>query len=266
MSRRDTQVLGAFFALGWHRARSEHATTVGRVLLLALILVIFWAMWQATPLAELSGAERLTVDQLLWYLAATEAVTMSVGLPYRIVEADVQSGELASSFVRPVSYVLATFANWVGEMTYRFLVVLAAAVIVAAWATRSFPVGPLAGIAIVIGLWLGCVMLLLSQLAIGLLATWMKSAAPAFWIWQKLFFILGGLMIPLTFYPAWLATASRATPFAAMLFLPASLTFDASATNIAVLFVSQTVWIVILTLLAWALYARVETHLRIHGG
>src|SRR5262245_66054850 len=98
MSPHELRTLAAFFALGWQRARSEHATTFGRVLLLALILCIFWAMWKATPLAELGGSERLTVEQLLWYLAATEAVTMSVGLPYRIVEADVQSGELASSF------------------------------------------------------------------------------------------------------------------------------------------------------------------------
>lgn len=260
----DRTALAAFFVLGWRRAASEHATTFGRLLLLVLILFIFWSMWRVTPLAEL-GANALTVEQLFWYLAATESVAMSVGFPYRNVESDIQSGEMASSFVRPVHYAFATLANWMGDMTYRLLAVISVSTLCGLWATHALPFDALTALLLVPALWISCVLVLLSQLCIGLLATWMKSAAPAFWIWQKLFFVLGGLIMPLTLYPSWLATTAKATPFAAMLFLPASLTFDASAANIRLLITAQLFWVGALTLLTWMLYDRAEHHLRVHG-
>jgi len=260
----EGDALAAFFMLGWRRAAAEYATTFGRLALLVLILFIFWSMWRVTPLAEL-GSDRLTVDQLFWYLAATETVAMSVGYPYRIVESDIRSGAMASSLARPVHYVLAALADWTGETTHRFIGVLATSTLCGLWVTRELPVDAITGTILVLGLWVSCVLLLLSQLCVGLLTTWLQSAAPAFWIWQKLFFVLGGLMIPLTLYPAWLAAPARTTPFAAMLFLPASLTFDASLANIEFLAIAQLFWLVGLSLLAWLLYARTEIHLRVHG-
>lgn len=42
-------------------------------------------------------------------------------------------------------------------------------------------------------------------------------------VWQKLVFVLGGLMLPLSIYPGWLQSLALATPFAAMLYGPGSL-------------------------------------------
>jgi viologen exporter family transport system permease protein len=264
MSARDRSALAAFFLLGWRTAAAERATTFGRIALLALILFIFWSMWRATPLGEL-GSDRLTVEQLFWYLAATEAVAMCVGYPYRNVEADIQSGELASSLVRPVHYTLATLVNWIGETTQRFIAVLGASIVCGLLATHRLPVDALTGVLLIAALWVSSVMLLLWQFCIGLLSTWMTSSAPAFWVWQKLFFVLGGLMIPLTLYPTWLQDVALATPFAAMLFLPASLTFDTSATNVATVIAAQAFWVGALCLLTWFMSVRAERHVRIHG-
>jgi ABC-2 type transport system permease protein len=260
-SKRDYNgdALRAFFALGWRRASTEHTTTFGRVAILALILFIFWALWNATPLGEL-GTGHLTVTQLFWYLAATETVAMSVGFPYRSVEADVLNGEFASSLVRPVSYVSAALADWIGETTYRFIPVALASIVCGVVATHTVPFDLVSGAFLAVSLWLGCVMVLLCQLVIGLLATWMKSAAPAFWIWQKLFFVLGGLMIPLTFYPSWLAAVAKATPFAAMLFLPASVIFDASLARAAQTLAVQLMWIGVLVLITWFTTRRATAH------
>ena len=191
---------------------------------------------------------------------------MSVGFPYRTVEADIQSGEMAASFVRPVHYALAILATWTGQMAYQFLAVLVVAIACSWWATGVLPVDAVTGVLLIVTLWIGSLMLLLSQLSVGLLATWMKSSAPAFWIWQKLFFVLGGLIIPLTLYPTWLADLAGATPFAAMLFLPASLLLDASPSRVLEVFASQAFWTAALALLAWFLYVRAERHLMVHGG
>jgi ABC-2 type transport system permease protein len=264
MVGREYAALPALFAHGWRRAAVERTTTIGRIALLVLILCVFWAMWNATPLGEL-GANGPSVVQMFWYLAATETVAMSVGYPYRIVEADIHSGEIATSLIRPVHYALATLASWLGEMSCRFIAVASAAFACGVLATRSVPFDSVTGLAILAGLWLGAAMLLISQLCVGLLATWMKSAAPAFWIWQKLFFVLGGLMIPLTIYPSWLEAIAMATPFPSMLFLPASLVFDASVSHIALAFGAQLFWSAVLIVLAAFMYSRMNSHVTLHG-
>jgi ABC-2 type transport system permease protein len=264
MSPRDRSALAALFVHGWRGAAAARATTVGRIALLVLILLVFWAMWNATPLGEL-GPGHPTVAQMFWYLAATETIAMSVGYPYRIVETEIHNGEITTHFLRPLHYVSATLASWLGDMTHRFIAIAAAATLAGVIVTRTIPYDVATGAALLAGLWVACAMLLVSQLCVGLLATWMKSAAPAFWVWQKFLFVLGGLMIPLTLYPAWLKSIAFGTPFPSMMFLPASLVFDASVSSVATLFASQAFWLLLLVSLAAFMYARMDAHLTVRG-
>ena len=45
-----------------------------------------------------------------------------------------------------------------------------------------------------------------------LLAFWLQDVAPVYWVWQKLMFVLGGLMLPLELYPAFIQRAAAFTP------------------------------------------------------
>ena len=49
----------------------------------------------------------------------------------------------------------------------------------------------------------------LSTAAIGLSAFWIVDTSPVYWIWQKLAFVLGGLLLPLELYPDWLRALAR---------------------------------------------------------
>ena len=52
---------------------------------------------------------------------------------------------------------------------------------------------------------------------IGPCAVWLQDVSPVFWIWQKLAFVLGGLILPLEIYPTWLRSAAGWTPFSALM-------------------------------------------------
>jgi ABC-2 type transport system permease protein len=104
----------------------------------------------------------------------------------------------------------------------------------------------------------------LCQLAIGLAAVWAGAAAPLFWIWQKLLFVLGGMLIPLALYPEPLRTVARASPFAAMLFVPGSLALDAEAAR-APLFAEQLLWVAGLVAVVAVVERRAQARLLQHG-
>ena len=90
MRRADIGALLAFALLGWHRAAADRAGGLGRLAFYWLILLIFWALWKATPLQEL-GRPGLDATRLFWYMAVTESVVIAVGFPYREIERVVEA-------------------------------------------------------------------------------------------------------------------------------------------------------------------------------
>jgi len=245
----DKAALFAFFLMGVRRAKAERGALVARLLFFALLMGVYWSIWKATPLHEATGLG-LTASQLLWYLMITETITLSPGAPLRQMEADIQSGDIAGSLARPVPYGLAALAEWSGTTMWRVAVMFPAGIGFAALLTGGLAISPLALLLVVPGLLLGCAMMLLSYLQLGYVAAWWGASTPAFWIWQKFLFLAGGLILPLTLYPAPLRQIAAATPFAAILYAPASLLFDPSPGRAAAVFAQQLIWLGLLAVFA----------------
>ena len=123
--------------IGLTAARSHLAyagEVAARTVFLGVILFIFLQLWKATY-AE-TGAKRhggLTLVEMLWYLAATECMTLSTPRVAWEVDQDVRTGALAVQLIRPLSYPL--YRLWVslGERAVRYAMsaVVAAAVALA---------------------------------------------------------------------------------------------------------------------------------------
>jgi ABC-2 type transport system permease protein len=212
----------AFVVLGWRRAIAERAALAGRLLLYLLILAIFRQLWLATPLHEL-GPGAPTAADLLWYVAVTEWIVFAAGIPYRTVEEQIRSGQIESALLRPLPYAAATLAEWSGATAFYLLVMGIAGLAAAAWLTGTVPLTAATAGLIALSSTIGCAVALLFQLQLGYAAAWLGTSAPLFWIWQKLLFVCGGLLLPLTLYPPALRVLAEYGPFAAILFAPASL-------------------------------------------
>jgi len=251
-------VVAARQALG---ARGE---AVARALFYLAVLLAFSRLWLV-----LDGGGRLgavPAAAFIWYIALTEWVVLSAPLLYLEIEEDVRRGDVAYRIARPVSYVWTKVAEATGNALMRLalLGVIGAAV---AWLLAGgLPPDP-AGLLIALPLGiLALFVLLLWQAVIGLTAFWLQDAAPAFWIWQKLLFVLGGLMFPLEVYPDWLHRAAYWTPFAPMLHGWARLAFRLDAALAAQAALLLLAWGgALLVLVAW-LYRRALVVLDVNGG
>ena len=194
--------LAAFGALGWRRAAADRAGSLGRLAFYWLILAIFWALWRATPLHEL-GRPGLDASRLFWYMVVTEGMVIAVGFPYRAVEGDIAERRRsqrtgASRTLRPGD------AGRMDRAPSSIACCCCGAGGIAAglWFTGIFrdSAGRRAGDPV--STVLATMLMLLCHLPLGYAAAWVGTPAPLFWIWQKMAFVLGGLMIPLTLYPA----------------------------------------------------------------
>ena len=263
MTRYTFLKYAAFFRVAAARARQERAEIVGRMLFFAVILGVFSSLWRAV--AGSGMAATAEPRALVWYLAATEWILLSAPMIHLEIQEAVRRGDVISQLGRPVSYIGSTFAEGLGMLAIRAPLLGLTAYVCAfgftGWTpssgalVRVVPFG-LAGSALVTALYL----------LIGLLAFWMSDISPVWWVWQKLMFILGGLMLPLEFYPDVIRKMARFTPFPAALAGPASLVLDFARVDAGALLRDLVMWSSIVTLAIWTLFRRATSTLTVNGG
>jgi ABC-2 type transport system permease protein len=100
----------------------------------------------------------------------------------------------------------------------------------------------------------------------GLLAFWVHDVSPIFWVWQKVLFTLGGLMMPLALYPEWMQRLASATPFPSLLAGPAGFVLDGGAADAPALASTLACWSVVVVSGAQLLFWKAIRTLQVNGG
>lgn len=228
------------FNLSASHAIKNYKALIGLSIFLMTCLVIFAHLWKIA--AAKVGVVTFDPDQLLWYIAFNEWLIISIPTVEDTMEQDLRSGRLAYLIPRPISYLGATFADACGVLCVNLLVLGIVSFTFTWMIVGSLPFQPLGLlISIIFGLVAGCVAVIF-QMLIGLSAFWLQEAGPFHWLWEKLLFMFGGLILPLAVYPAWMQTIAFFTPFPAILGDRSALALDFSAHKVFVLASSLTVW------------------------
>jgi ABC-2 type transport system permease protein len=243
---------------------SERAAVLGRMAFYAVILLIFSRLW--TVVSESGALPGRSTADLLWYLAITEWVMLSLPPIHLEIEHEIRTGDIAYRLARPISYVGAKLAESAGDVGLR-LVTLGAAGIALAWGlSGEFP-GDSRGLVFVVPLGLlAAAVGVMFNMSIGLAAFWLQDCSPVHWIWQKLAFILGGLMLPLDIYPDWLRAIALWSPFSALMYGPGRMAFGWDPTYAAIVAGKLILWAALAALLLRGTYRRALIVLDVNGG
>jgi ABC-2 type transport system permease protein len=191
----------AVAALAFRQRLAERAALYGRMMFYVVVLLTFSRLWEAVlgthPSSE--GGEP-SVASYVWYLVVTEWIVLSQPTIWQEIEADVRSGDVAYQLSRPMSYAGTRLAEAVGELSLRWIVLGAQGLIFGRLFSGEWPSA--AGLALTVPVAaLASVVLLLVHLGIGLSAFWLHDCTSVYLIWQKLMFVIGGLMVPPSILP-----------------------------------------------------------------
>jgi ABC-2 type transport system permease protein len=252
------------FRLAFVHALKNYKALIGMSLFLITCLLIFAHLWKIASVK--TGAFNLRPDELLWYIAFNEWVIIAIPDVQVDMEMDLRSGRLAYLLPRPISYLWSTFAEAAGALSANLLISGIVAFTFTWLRVGGAPFSPTAfAWMIVIGCAAG-ILCIIFRMLIGITAFWMQEVDPFFWIWEKLFFALGGLILPLSTYPGWLEAIARLTPFPAILGDRSALAFDFNLS--AALSVTATLisWGAATSLLLLFLYKRGLRIVNIEGG
>jgi ABC-2 type transport system permease protein len=211
-----------------------------------------------------------SANDAVLYFAASESLLMVIGIfpDYRYNLAErVRTGEIVSDLVRPVTLFWRELAERYGTGAY-YLLTRAPAVFAAGWLVYGllpplrwelalFPLSLALAMAVSAGLWfLACSS-----------AFWRESANGEMSAIVFVNSFLGGVFVPLDFYPTAMRWVADVLPFRATLYTPVAIfTGRLSGAELAFGLLHQVVWVVGLSMLASLLETRGLRRLAIQGG
>jgi viologen exporter family transport system permease protein len=254
---------GVAFTRGVLRAVSRPGDLAVRVGFYLIILIVTASLWRAALDANdgnLAGYDRVG---LLWYIAAAQAAQLGPR-PRTIEEVgdEIGAGTVAVQMLRPVSVVGLRIAAELGEAVLRVLIAALVAS-VGLFLTVGAPHSAASAALALPAALLGCTLSVTAQHACGGIAFWLLDARATWFLWSKLVFLLGGLLIPLELLPAGLGDVAKVLPWASMTYVSGRL---ASGDLDPLLVVGQLVWLVVAGALAAGVFALGERRLQVVGG
>ncbi|MEZ5343691.1 MAG: ABC-2 family transporter protein [Acidimicrobiales bacterium] len=164
-----------------------------------------------------------TSTMFVWYLATSEICTIAI--PQRVLHVvgeTIGTGEIAAEMLRPVPVLPFRLAREFGKVIPKFAALACLGLIYATVVTRTIPSA--------LGLLLAFPSVLLALAlhvttihCFAVAAFWFRDAGTTWFLFQKLLFVLGGLLIPLQVLPDWFERVAWLTPFPLMAYAPARL-------------------------------------------
>jgi ABC-2 type transport system permease protein len=259
----NNNALWAGFKQGARSTANDRSDTVGKSVFLLFILVVMAGLWRTALAAHGGTIAGYDIDALGWYVFGAQAAVMIV--PTRLIETigdDIGDGTITVAMLRPVSVLGMRFALDAGAALTR-LVVLLPVCGVATWLLFGPPpsVGalPIAVLAIALAGWLN----LAGQHLFGAIAFWLRDAKAAWFLYQKIVFLPGGMLIPLELLPRGLANVCKWLPFASMAYVPGRI---ASGNVSYTALLEQVGWLVVVFTAAAVVYELGQRRLETVGG
>lgn len=234
-------------------------------LFMAMLIFIFANLYRVLY-ADTVSVSGITLQALLYYIALSESLEMCRPQVHQTISEEVKDGTCAYNLMRPISYFWYHYASSSGEMIINFflsLVVALAVVVLLAGFNGSLIFGIILSLPLI---FLAATLNFLVLFNIGLLAFYIEEISPVFWVYQKLLFIIGGLFIPLDFFPDWLRSAVKYLPTAFIQYYPARVSIDINGMQYLKVLGGQLGYIVVFSVLAASIYRSGIKRLEVNGG
>lgn len=180
----------------------------------------------------------------------------------------IRTGDVATDLLRPVNPLWSFMAADLGRAGYaatiRLMIPLAVG---AVFFPMYIPMRPTTYPLLVISVVLAVLVCFAGRYLMNLSAFWLLDIRGVQAVWMTLSTVLGGLMVPIAFYPTWAQAVIWATPFPAMFQAPLDIAVERGPVSSQLVLIGvQLVWVVGLLALCSLVQRRAVLKLVVQGG
>lgn len=254
------------------RASAKESMTNGKQIAASIAVSLFRVSMYAAiyAVAYRYGKANLTYENIIWSLAIFFAFNINLGLRdlFRLVDREVQSGEVEVQLVRPLDWRLTKVCQILGKNGIEFVMLLPVMSLFLAFVTGT-PDVSFWSVYFLLGFSLLAVCAVLSAcclfMTVGLAAFWLNDATSVSRLVERIVLIFGGGFVPVALLPHAVQTAVRYSPFSVYA-APTQLFNPGLAGVLAAYIVSAVVWTALLVLLNNAVWHRAQLRIEVNGG
>jgi ABC-2 type transport system permease protein len=256
----------AIFKITLIKSLAYPGELIGRSLMMLPFMWIFYQLWKVTYAASGSDViNGLSLRDVMWYLMLAETIELGRPPLARTISENVKDGSIAYLLNKPYDFLLYQLSTSMGETIFRAVMnaVFGGAMVWWLAGAPEHPEGLLIALPAILAAW---VLHFCVTVMIGLSAFLVEDVSAFTWIYQKLAFVFGGMIVPLDFYPNWLQALAKALPFSSMTYGPARLFVTPTLELFVNVMSLQLLWILALAILLTMAYRRGVAHLTVNGG
>ena len=254
----------AFIKIGAKEESQSFSGFVIRLCFYILVIFVYAKMWDTIGKDNVIG---LSARDFIWYLSIGELFYFSRPREISLqIEEEVRSGSIAYTLTKPISYLASKMLRYMTAAFVRIPILTLFGLIVTYLITKELP-STFSALPIIFGLSiLSLIAWAMVDITIGTCALWMHDTTPIQWLVQKLDFILGGLMIPLTVFPIWYQEIAYKAPFAWMNFGVARLIYEYTPERAFETLHHLIIWNTIIAVLMIASFSKLSKNVSVSGG
>lgn len=193
---------------------------IGLFLFFAMILFVFSYVWGAIYEGR-EVIEGFSYHDILWYFMFTETIMISKGTFHREMANDIKSGDIAYNLNKPYSYILYYFFKYMSTSITRLVINTIIGIIIISLLAGNPPFTLLSFSLGMITVFLGLTLNFVFFFLLGISALWFEDNTAFIFIYSKILFTVGGMFVPIEFFPGFIRTIADALPFKYILYAPA---------------------------------------------
>lgn len=226
-----------------------------------------YALWAA--LFATGNGQGSSLRETMTYLVINDMLLMWMAVSFSgSIGSDISSGNIAQRLIKPYPYHLQLMAGFHASAFARTLTHALPMLLIALFWIGLLPPVSMAALGLfLLSALLGGVIYALVDLIISYSAFWLTAHWYISWFRRGLFVLFGGTMLPLWFYPDWLASLCAFLPFQYAVFQPIAIYLGrVDSANILLTVGIQIFWIALLFVLERAIWRVVQFKIVVQGG
>ncbi len=232
-----------------------------------LYIFIFTSLWKAL-FQQGAGHGGYTLASITTYAVLAMVIRISFTMDDSLIPAKVRDGSIALDLIRPVPFFMMNLAQCTGHAAFHLF---ARGIPILLFSTvlfgLSFPVTGAGLAAGVLSLVMGFFILFMLHYLFGLLAFWFTEIFPFQLLKYGLLNLLGGSVIPVDLFPAFMKPLMAVMPFQHMFYTPTAILIGhIPPERVLALLQQQAVWVALMAAACQLMWNAAKGRMVIQGG
>ena len=194
-------------------------STFGRIIFYMLMIFVWNIVYTSSHITSIAGFNLTDINA--YFVIGGAAFLLIDSINDKSISSDIQTGSISKALIRPVSYPLTVFIRSIADNLLVVPPVLLVIVSAIHFLGLSITLIEVAGF--IITLLIGYLIINLIQFLVGSFAIYTTSAFGLSVLNSNIMSLLGGVVMPLTFFPSYISNVTSLLPYQFFIYLPTSI-------------------------------------------